>query len=105
MSHVADVSTLISPKAAAVVASLWLGPNLRAARSDRCCDRGAAGAAVAGADGHCDRRGRTARRGLLRCGTQPCARVMAAGHGGQILLAESTASLLSGAGGRVTAGQ
>jgi class 3 adenylate cyclase len=32
------------------------------------------------------------------------ARVMAVGHGGQILLADSTAGLLSGAAGRVTAG-
>ena len=43
-----------------------------------------------------DRRSRTARRGLFRTVLNRAARVMAAGHGGQILVADSTAVLVSG---------
>jgi hypothetical protein len=61
------------------------------------------GAAVAGADGHAT--GEAELRdndcfGVLN----RAARVMAAGQGGQILVADSTAGLRSGAAGRVTAG-
>jgi hypothetical protein len=54
-----------------------------------------AGTGVAGADGVGERRGRTAGRGLLRHLLNRAARVMAAGHGGQILRAASTAVLLT----------
>ena len=58
--------------------------------------RGTTCAAVAGTDGLGDGGGRAPRRRLFRCGSEPSPRVMAAGHGGQILLADSTANQLTG---------
>ncbi len=47
--------------------------GVRVADVRRGCRGGrAAGAGVAGADGHRDRRGRAAGGGLLRCGAEPC---------------------------------
>jgi len=51
----------------------------------------AAGAGIAGAHGHHDRRGGTARRWLIRRVLNRPARLMAAGHGGQILLGGAAA--------------
>ena len=44
-----------------------------------------------GADGDPHRRGRVARRGLLGPAVNRTARIMSAGHGGQVLLSEATA--------------
>ena len=61
----------------------------------RCCGGCAAGAGVAGADGVGDRRGRAARTAdYFGTVLNRAARVMAAGHGGQVLLDGTTAGLL-----------
>ena len=83
---------LFKPHRRRGVRRLRLAPFCRRRRGGR-----PASAGVAGADGDRDRRGRD-RAGPTTSGTvlNRAARVMAAGHGGQILLDGATAGLLSG---------